>query len=280
MKKAYHIHSTHSDGRMNIDEIIKLAVKENVDELAICDHDTLIGCHEAYEKLHVSDIKLIPGIEISAKNRKNDIQILKSQISLHILGYNFDLFDPDFNQMIINIREKNNEMCKVIIDNLQSDDITFKLSDIKLPKTRHHYFKTDIAKHLVEIGVASDINDAFYRFINSDLNKKYHTYSLSVIDSIKQIQNAKGLAIWAHPYELLDGVNKIDISIDEVERILIELIKFGIDGLEVYYEAYNENQIKQLSKLCDKYALKRFGGSDFHGKPNDKFTCSKWELVK
>ena len=75
-------------------------------------------------------------------------------------------------------------------------------------------------------------------------------------------------------------MNKIDIFIDEVELILEELIKFGIDGLEVYYEAYNENQIKQLSRLCDRHSLDKFGGSDFHGKPNDKFICTKWEMVK
>lgn len=280
MKKAYHIHSTHSDGRMSIDEIIKLSLNENVEELAICDHDTLLGCHEAYKKLRNTSIKLIPGIEISAKNRSNDIPRLKSQISLHILGYNFDLFDKEFNQLITDIRNKNNAMCNEIVENFNSDNISFKLSDIKLPKTRHHYYKTDIAKHLVEIGLASDINDAFNRFINNDLNKKYHTYSFSIVDSIKQIHSANGLAIWAHPFELLDGVNKINIFIDEVELILKELIKFGVDGLEVYYESYNENQIKQLSRLCDKYSLYKFGGSDFHGKPNDKFVCIKWEMVK
>lgn len=279
MSKAYHIHTTHSDGRLSVDEIIEIAKKQNVTELAICDHDTLLGCHEAYDKLKNSDFKLVPGIEISAKNRKLDIPTLSKDISLHILGYDFDLKSEKFNKLILDIRHENNKMCKTIFNNLQSEGINILLEDIKLPKTRHHYFKTDIAKHLVKLGKVHSVDEAFRVYINNDVNKYLHTYSLSIIDSIREIKQANGLAVWAHPFELLKGVSKIDISIEDVETILLELIKFGIDGLEVYYESYNDIQIRQLKTLCEKYSLLKFGGTDFHGRKNDIFVCTRWEEI-
>lgn len=280
IKKAYHIHSTHSDGRLTIDEIVKVAIDQNIDELAICDHDTLLGSLEAYHKLNKFKTKLIPGIEISAKNWEKDIPHLNKNISLHILGYAFNLFDKNFNETIENIRTKNNAMCESIVKNLKEDGLNIDIKDIILPKNRHYYYKTDIAEQLCKISAADSINDAFYRYINNSKNVNYHTYSLSVINTVKEIKKANGIAIWAHPFDILDKTSKVRISIEEVEQILIYLIDYGIDGLEVYYEAYNQCQIRQLEKLCKKYKLKAYGGTDFHGRKEDKFVCSKWGGLK
>lgn len=279
MSKAYHIHTNHSDGRLSVDEIIELAKKQNVTELAICDHDTLLGCHEAYVKLQNIDIKVVPGIEISAKNKTKDLSMLSEDISLHILGYDFDLKSGKFNKSISDIRDENNKMCRTIINNLRNDGINVKLEDVVLPKTRHHYYKTDIAKQLVKLNKANSVNEAFDLYINNDANKNLHTYSLGVIESIKKIKEANGLAIWAHPFELLKGVSKINVPIEEIEDILLELITFGIDGLEVYYESYSDTQMEQLKTLCHKYSLIIYGGTDFHGRKNDVFVCTKWEEI-
>jgi len=163
MARAFHIHTVYSDGNCTVAQILQEAYVNNVTELAICDHDTLLGSMEAsksieYQKSDRSKLKSISGIEISAKNLTLDLPFLEKQNSLHILGYNFDLQNSVFNEQISNIRLENNRMCKTLIENLSIDLINLKFSDIKLPQGQKYYFKTNVAEYLVEKGYASDIN--------------------------------------------------------------------------------------------------------------------------
>lgn len=61
-----------------MDEIITKARKLNIEELAITDHDTLLGSIKLLIKLEDSKISAISGIEISANNNNLDIEFLNS----------------------------------------------------------------------------------------------------------------------------------------------------------------------------------------------------------
>lgn len=39
----------------------------------------------------------------------------------------------------------------------------------------------------------------------------------------------------------------------------------GLDGVEVYYSTYTEDDTHFMQQLCEKYQLLESGGSDFHG---------------
>jgi predicted metal-dependent phosphoesterase TrpH len=67
MKFDLHIHSTYSDGRADVKEIIKAATRSGLDGIAITDHDTMKGIPAArrYIKEQKLDLILIPGIEVN-----------------------------------------------------------------------------------------------------------------------------------------------------------------------------------------------------------------------
>ena len=67
LKMDSHIHSQYSpDSSSKIDDILKQAKIENIDVIAISDHNTVDGTGEVLKKTKNTDILAIPSIEISS----------------------------------------------------------------------------------------------------------------------------------------------------------------------------------------------------------------------
>ena len=67
LKMDSHIHSEYSpDSSSKIDDILKVARRENVEIIAISDHNTASGTPEVLRKTRNTDILAIPSIEISS----------------------------------------------------------------------------------------------------------------------------------------------------------------------------------------------------------------------
>lgn len=67
LKMDSHIHSEYSsDSHAKIDDILNIARKENIDIIAISDHNTVDGTSEVVKKTKNTDILAIPSIEISS----------------------------------------------------------------------------------------------------------------------------------------------------------------------------------------------------------------------
>ena len=80
---------------------------------------------------------------------------------------------------------------------------------------------------------------------------------------IDAIHKAGGLAVLAHP-ACCWCVN--------MEQFVKDLMKYGLDGLEVYYPYERHRGIikfhsrQTVEKIADKYGLVKTGGTDLHGK--------------
>jgi predicted metal-dependent phosphoesterase TrpH len=67
LKMDSHIHSEYSpDSSSKIDDILKVAGRENIDIIAISDHNTVDGTCEVMAKTRNTDILAIPSIEVSS----------------------------------------------------------------------------------------------------------------------------------------------------------------------------------------------------------------------
>lgn len=68
MRFDLHIHSNHSpDSGLEVDDILRMAVKKGLNGIAICDHDTISGSFFAQKRVIELNLPLlvIPGIEVS-----------------------------------------------------------------------------------------------------------------------------------------------------------------------------------------------------------------------
>ncbi len=80
---------------------------------------------------------------------------------------------------------------------------------------------------------------------------------------IEAIHDAGGIAVLAHP--------ACCFTFTGLERLIEKLVKFGLDGLEVYYPYPRHRGFikfhlaKNVEKIADKYNLIKTGGTDEHG---------------
>lgn len=79
---------------------------------------------------------------------------------------------------------------------------------------------------------------------------------------IEAIHEAGGIAVLAHPACCFTF---------SLERLVKNLMKLGLDGIEVYYPYERHRKIvkfhtvKNVEKIADKYTLIKTGGTDEHG---------------
>ena len=79
---------------------------------------------------------------------------------------------------------------------------------------------------------------------------------------IKAIHNAGGIAVLAHP--------ACCFTLTGLDRLVKNLVKCGMDGVEVYYPYSRHRKIikfhasKNVEKIADKYKLIKTGGTDEH----------------
>lgn len=80
---------------------------------------------------------------------------------------------------------------------------------------------------------------------------------------INAIHNAGGIAVLAHP--------ACCFTFTGLDRLVKNLVKLGLDGIEVYYPYTRHRKIVKfhtvasVEKIADKYNLIKTGGTDEHG---------------
>ncbi len=240
-----HIHSTVSDGTYSPYEIVEIAKEKELAGISITDHDEFVEDTIA-EYAKKMGLIFIPAIEFSTKF-----------INVHIIGYNLNWRNERLQSFLKHQRAERRKaiikMCeksKRIGVPVDFDEIIENGQDVKSIGRPH------IANILVKKGYVKDVYEAFrkYLYTGGPLFEDYKKYHYKEI--IKLIKDAGGISVLAHP-----GLIHSDIQ----EIILNECIKYGINGIEVFYPRHSHNQIEKFQSIAQKYELFITGGSDFHG---------------
>lgn len=248
-----HTHSIYSDGQLEVDELIKLAIKNNVGILSITDHDTLLGnknISDYYRKSN--DIMIINGIELSAKVDKG---------RMHILGYDYDINNYELNNKMDELKVNSIYAIMACINQLRIDyNIVFSEKEIKdIINRKGNIGRPLVARLLVKYGYADSVEDAFQKYLNPAYNKTRKTNKgINYEECIRLIKGSNGISVLAHPNQLL-------LNDTELENTLKKLISCGLDGIEVYHSGHSKKEVEKYLYFADKYNLLISGGSDFHG---------------
>jgi predicted metal-dependent phosphoesterase TrpH len=126
-KGDFHIHSTYSDGGYTPRQVLMLSKKNNVDIIALTDHNNTCGLDEAIIAGKELGVKVIPGVELSTRY---------NNASVHVLGY----FKDD---------SYKNELLVEVLKNVK----TRKLSAIRNILGKHINFHARRDKLYVETGI-------------------------------------------------------------------------------------------------------------------------------
>lgn len=250
-----HSHTTYSDGELTPNELINLAINNNIRILAITDHDTLNGVKNIdREDKNVieSKIQIIDGIELTSYVEKG---------LMHILGLNIDKDNKELNDEMDRLRNNSISRMKSYIAQMKQDyNIEFKEEDInELLNLPRNIGRPDLAKLCIKYGYASSVKDAFNKYLVDVYNKTRTTSNrLLYKECIELINKANGIPVIAHPKSL-------ELNEQELEELLKDMIKCGLKGIEVYHSSHTNEERELFLKLANKYNLLVSGGSDYHG---------------
>lgn len=93
-KDDLHTHSIHSDGSNTPKQIVDIAIANNVANLALTDHDNIEGSKEIII-YNSPTLNIYSGVELTIKYKQG---------RMHLLGFNFDVNDPELNRILQDIK--------------------------------------------------------------------------------------------------------------------------------------------------------------------------------
>lgn len=249
-----HVHSVCSDGTFTPEELVELALNNDLIAFALTDHDTVDGVERAILAAKDRNVEVIPGIELSceytiAPERKKEI---------HILGYQLDWKHPGLCEALTAVADERDNRNRKMCANLSAagypidyDSLVARFGNKIL--TRAHF-----ARFLLEQGAIPSLDAAFKKILAQDgpyfVMRKY----LTPKKGIELIRQAGGIPVLAHP--LL-----YKMSVTEIRNMIVELKEYGLKGIEALYSRNRGTDEAFVRKLADEYDLFITGGSDFHG---------------
>lgn len=257
-----HLHTIFSDGTYTPEQLVGQASKAGLDAISLTDHDTVNGVEPAIAAGLSSGVEVLPGIELTAQEDSSEV---------HILGYLINIKQKKLleelailkNNRIERIHKTTDKLKKLGI-NLDAQDV-FTLAKGGIPGRLH------VARAMAEKGFVANIYEAFKKHIGDKCPGYVAGFKLNPQEAIELIRNAGGVPVLAHPYSLNN------------DELILELVKFGLMGLEVYYPEHSQGMVNFYLDMAKKLNLLVTGGSDCHGlaKPEIKIGLIKipYELV-
>lgn len=250
-----HIHTIHSDGAFSPAEIIDKAYQAGLEIISITDHDSINGIKEATIYGKEKGIEVIPGLELSTDIEDKEV---------HLLAYFIDYENEELLKYLKFFREERLYRAKRIIQKLRNLGLPITLDDVIERAKNSAIGRPHIAYTMLDLGIINNYMEAFEKYIGDSGPAYERKIHISPQSALKLISDAGGLSFIAHP-----GYMK--------ESILLNIIKAGVDGIEIIHPSHNESQINFYKGIVNQYCLLETGGSDFHGgKKNDDQNLGKY----
>jgi predicted metal-dependent phosphoesterase TrpH len=240
-----HTHSTVSDGLLSPADLVRAAARDGVTALALTDHDTIGGVQEAIETGREAGIEVVPGVELGTSVERREH---------HILGYFVDDTLSSFLADLDELASRRVRRATLMVERLAEAGIPITLDEVLAEAGHGTVGRPHLARVLIAHGHASDVGDAFEKFLKAGRPAYVPRQPFPPEEAIDLILRAGGVPVLAHPY-----------STGDPAAAVARLKPAGLLGLEVYYGEYDDDQRASLRALADRTGLIPTGGSDFHG---------------
>lgn len=252
MKGDFHIHTYYSDGVFSPEKIVDLAIDAGLQVIALTDHDNVLSYGVAQEYIkskNINNFKIIPGIEVNT---------LYKDYEVHILGYFPDVTKSDFKSLLKSQQTARIKQTKEILRLLaKKEGIKIAFEDVKdMVAEGGSIGRPHIAKAITNVGGTSNVMEAYSKYIHKDSPVYVERKTVSPFDAVEIIYDCGGIPVIAHPYD-----------IDIAEKLIKELMNYGLRGIEAYHRKHSPAIVEYFSSMAENLGLIVTGGSDFHA-PN------------
>jgi len=248
-----HVHSDASDGRFSPEEVVRRAAAAGLSVLALADHDSVAGVAPALEAARsFPELTVIPNVEISTDTDAGEV---------HILGYFVDYSDSGLNSSLERFRDSRLTRAQKMVARLKDLGMDIEWRRVRELAGEGSVGRPHVARALLEKGYIATFREAFEKYIGYGGPAYVSREKMTPAEAAGLILRAQGLPGLAHPF-----------TVDDVEKLVIELKQAGLVALEAYYGEYSDRQRKELVRLAKKHDLIATGGSDYHGLENNNET--------
>lgn len=242
-----HSHSTASDGILTPSELVQRAIENQVDVLALTDHDTLDGIAVAKAYASGKPIRFISGVEIS---------ILWEGKSIHLAALNVDETAEALVSLLAQQKQRREQRAIEISEKLAKAGIPNAYEGAKRlasgEVTRAHY-----GRFLLEQGYVRNIEQAFKRYLGTGKSAYVKPVWCSLEEAVSATHAAGGVICVAHPL-------RYKLTARWVRRLIADFKAAGGDGIEVAGAAQTPDQRQLLARWATEFDLYASAGSDFH----------------
>ena len=284
-----HCHSTRSDGKLNIAELVRFYdTEKNVGVLAITDHDALCPDNlKEYEDIADGRVTLVRGTEISASYDSRD---QTKTTAIHIVGLFYRKNAAALQELAEYNRILSNE--DYVVKTLQ------KLEQCNMPIGSYESLYRKYDRRLETVDLARELSQQW----NISIDEAYDTY-LSVLGAqkayvpnrmayppmsrvVSAILQDGGLPILAHPFLYQLTEQELEELIQDF-RTAAGSYPAGVEGwYSRYADHLREPYFLHIQKLAQRHGLLLSAGSDFHGNAEEdrlldvSFPVSIYETLK
>lgn len=240
-----HTHTRASDGLDTPAELVANASRQGLSILGVTDHDTVDALDDVQREADTAGITLVPGVELSTTVDRAEV---------HVLGYFVDTADESLRDRLSELAQARVRRIERMIDLARQLGYDIDGDAILAEADQGSIGRPHVARELVRIGVATDVSDAFDRFLKAGRPIYIPRDPFTPEDAVRLLVEHNAVPVLAHPY-----------STQDISGILERLVPVGLKGFETYYAEYTPEQHAELRAIADAWELIPTGGSDYHG---------------
>ncbi|MCK4743737.1 MAG: PHP domain-containing protein [Sulfuriflexus sp.] len=247
-----HSHTTISDGTLTPSELLAHAAKQEVDVLALTDHDNVDGLEEAAEAAKRLGIRLINGVEIST--------MWKGQ-TIHVVALNVDPTYQPLRDGLQKICEYRGWRAEEIGRRLAKKRIEGAYEGAKAFAKGSLIARPHFGRFLIAEGYCKDMREVFKKYLVRGRPGYVPGKWAELEDAVNWILGAGGIPIIAHParYRLTAG---------RLRTLFAEFKELGGLGIEVVSSSHSPDECNTMAAHAIRAGLLASQGSDYHGPEN------------
>lgn len=254
-----HLHSTASDGRLTPRELVALLAQRGVKVFALTDHDTVAGLPEAAAAASEHGLHLLCGTELSAEWLGRTI---------HVVGLGIEPDHADLQAMLARLAGCRAARASLIAARLDragapgAAALEHALQAVGCaapadPSALARVTRTHLARALVELGAAPDLDAAFTRWLGQRGRAYVPAGWPPLVEVTAAIVAAGGAPVLAHPL-------RYTLSSGQRRRLTQEFKAAGGAAVEVVVGGHAAAQVEAATGLALRAGLAGSLGSDFH----------------
>jgi predicted metal-dependent phosphoesterase TrpH len=231
--------------------LVELGADVGLTALALTDHDTVAGIAEAARATVGKRMRLVPGVELSARMDDG---------TLHICGLFIDGEHPALTAFLADVLRLREERNARLIARLAELGMPVTFDEAVEASGGEIVGRPHFAAVLIRKGFAASMGEVFKRILGRGGVAHVFKERREPEECIAAIRAAGGVPVLAHP----DQTNRKGAALDDLVHALKRV---GLAGVETFCTSYTSQMVQDYTQLAKRHGLVRSGGSDFHGAP-------------